>query len=297
MADVKGGYARPTKTTRISSSWQGHRNRRPASTEPGTDYAAAYGETVVAAEDGVIADVKTTSTRATGRYVTIDLDDGMRVRYLHLSKVLVKKGQRVKRGQAVAKSGASGFGRNWGYGAHVHVTLWARQAYSFGSSATLDFEKYVGPDNDGHHESQHVRNQQTWLNRARGEKLVVDGIRGGKTKAAYKRYQRYLKKNYGYTGAIDGIWGRGTQAAHQRYYDAYNAPKPKGRPIVRRGSRGQDVRDLQARLNRDYSLYSKLTVDGIFGAGTEKVVREFQRRAGLKVDGIVGSQTWAKLGL
>ena len=145
--------------------------------------------------------------------------------------------------------------------------------------------------------NQDVRNRQTWLNRSRGEKLTVDGLFGRKTKAAIKRYQKFLKSNYGYAGEIDGIWGKGTQTAHQRYYDAYHAPKAKGRPVIRKGSRGQDVKDLQARLNRDYPLYSKLKVDGIFGAGTRKVVREFQRRAGLKVDGIVGVQTWAKLGL
>src|SRR4029453_11841985 len=44
------------------------------------------------------------------------------------------------------------------------------------------------------------------------------------------------------------------------------------------------VRLLQARLNRDYPLYSNLVVDGIYGPRTTAVVREFQRRAGLVVD-------------
>jgi len=296
MSAVKGGYARPTTTTRISSSWQEHRDRRPASREPGTDYPCAYGALVVAAEDGVIAEVKTTTSTATGRFVTIDLDDGHRVRYLHLSKSLVKKGARVKRGQAIARSGASGFSMDRGYGPHVHVTLWARHAYSFGSSATLDFERYVGPDNDGSHASQDTKNRQAWLNKSRGEKLAVDGIQGRKTTAAIKSYQKMLAKSYGYTGKVDGIWGTGTQTAHQRYYDAYHRPAA-GRPIVRKGSRGQAVRDLQQRLNRDYPLYSKLTVDGIFGSGTQRTVREFQRRARLTVDGIVGEKTWKALGL
>jgi peptidoglycan hydrolase-like protein with peptidoglycan-binding domain len=37
-------------------------------------------------------------------------------------------------------------------------------------------------------------------------------------------------------------------------------------------------------------------VDGTYGAATERVVREFQRRAGLMVDGIVGPNTWTRLG-
>lgn len=76
------------------------------------------------------------------------------------------------------------------------------------------------------------------------------------------------------------------------------APKPTGRPTIRRGSTGQAVRDLQAYLRRVYPAYAKnLTVDGIFGTATEKAVAEFQRRAGLAVDGIVGPRTWAALHL
>jgi hypothetical protein len=36
-------------------------------------------------------------------------------------------------------------------------------------------------------------------------------------------------------------------------------------------------------------------VDGIFGHGTLAVVKEFQRRNGLTIDGIVGPATWALL--
>lgn len=72
---------------------------------------------------------------------------------------------------------------------------------------------------------------------------------------------------------------------------------PNARPVVRIGATGQAVRDLQARLNRDYPLYSKLVVDGDFGPATDRVVREFQTRARLVVDGIVGPATWNALGL
>ncbi|WP_205669992.1 peptidoglycan-binding protein [Amycolatopsis sp. CFH S0078] len=74
------------------------------------------------------------------------------------------------------------------------------------------------------------------------------------------------------------------------------APAPSGRPTLQQGSTGPAVSELQAFLNRVYPAYSKLVVDGIFGSATADVVREFQRRSGLGVDGIVGAQTWAKLG-
>jgi peptidoglycan hydrolase-like protein with peptidoglycan-binding domain len=64
---------------------------------------------------------------------------------------------------------------------------------------------------------------------------------------------------------------------------------------LRNGDRGEEVRKLQSLLNRDYPAYSKLAEDGIFGPQTEAVIREFQRRAGLKVTGIAGPETLSKL--
>jgi N-acetylmuramoyl-L-alanine amidase len=57
--------------------------------------------------------------------------------------------------------------------------------------------------------------------------------------------------------------------------------------ILRKGSRGNDVKMLQTALN--------LITDGIFGDLTEEAVKDFQRVNGLQVDGIVGSDTWEKL--
>ena len=65
MTDVKGGYLRPTTTTRVSCGWQCHRDRPKPSSEPGTDYACAYGSSLVAPEDGVIVDLSTRTAGAT----------------------------------------------------------------------------------------------------------------------------------------------------------------------------------------------------------------------------------------
>lgn len=70
------------------------------------------------------------------------------------------------------------------------------------------------------------------------------------------------------------------------------APAPAPSPtVLKRGSTGTAVRNLQSGLNRVFPLYSKLAVDGSFGPATEAVIREFQKRAKLAVDGVVGSAT------
>lgn len=63
---------------------------------------------------------------------------------------------------------------------------------------------------------------------------------------------------------------------------------------IRRGSRGATVRKLQRMLNESMGTRI-LAVDGIFGPKTDAFVREFQYGLNLKVDGIVGPQTWGAL--
>lgn len=134
--------------------------------------------------------------------------------------------------------------------------------------------------------SQTVKNEQNWLNSARKAGLVVDGIPGPKFKTAVKAYQTFLRA-YGYTGAIDGSWGAGTQTAHRRYYDAVKA-KSKKRATIKQGSKGADVKYLQAKLG--------LKQDSIFGPATKAKVVAWQKSKGLTPDGIVGPKSWAKLG-
>lgn len=63
---------------------------------------------------------------------------------------------------------------------------------------------------------------------------------------------------------------------------------------LRRGSKGEAVRQLQERLR----LLGLLDgVDGDFGHATEKAVRNFQYSSKLRVDGIVGPNTAKILGL
>lgn len=62
---------------------------------------------------------------------------------------------------------------------------------------------------------------------------------------------------------------------------------------IKEGYRGIDsVKEAQCRLN---ILKYGLTVDGVFGASTDKAVRDFQSKNGLTSDGVVGAKTWSAL--
>ena len=68
-----------------------------------------------------------------------------------------------------------------------------------------------------------------------------------------------------------------------------------GAATYRQGSSGEQVRIMQEKLKR-WGYYDG-AVDGIFGSRTAAAVRDFQRSNGLRVDGIVGAQTLAALGM
>ena len=65
--------------------------------------------------------------------------------------------------------------------------------------------------------------------------------------------------------------------------------------LSRLGSRGEEVRKVQTKL-KSLGLYTG-SVDGIYGTGTQKAVRQFQKNCGITVDGIAGPKTLLYLGI
>lgn len=61
------------------------------------------------------------------------------------------------------------------------------------------------------------------------------------------------------------------------------------------GSRGTEVRAIQEKLKR-WGYYSG-SVDGIYGSQTVSAVKKFQKKNGLTVDGIAGTQTLKAMGI
>jgi hypothetical protein len=71
------------------------------------------------------------------------------------------------------------------------------------------------------------------------------------------------------------------------------APTPSpaiGRPVLRLGSRGEAVAELQSLLG-----INNLASPGTFGPLTDSRVKAYQAQHGLTVDGIVGRSTWESL--
>ena len=61
------------------------------------------------------------------------------------------------------------------------------------------------------------------------------------------------------------------------------------------GSRGEEVRTIQTKLKR-WGYYNG-NVDGIYGSQTLETVKYFQRKNGLTVDGIAGTNTLKAMGI
>lgn len=101
--------------------------------------------------------------------------------------------------------------------------------------------------------------------------------------------------------AVARIWN-GPKYATNKYdvkmanayarHSGKSIPKPTSAGMLRSGSKGQKVRELQALLVRaGYSV----NVDGDFGPATERAVKAFQIKNKLEVDGVAGPRTMEEL--
>ena len=109
-------YIKPLAGGRLSSGF-GYRSFRGGSNHYGVDWATPTGTTIYASSGGTVTRAGWSSSY--GYCVYIQHPDGVETRYAHNSKLLVKVGQTVKQGEAIALSGNTGDS----YGAHLHFEI------------------------------------------------------------------------------------------------------------------------------------------------------------------------------
>ncbi len=107
------------------------------------------------------------------------------------------------------------------------------------------------------------------------------------TKAALKEFQRLA----GLT--VDGILGPKTKAALEKGEDSYIGVGGSDVNNVEVITYSKEIENAQITL-KELNLY-KGEVDGINGTGTKSAIKEFQKLAGLTIDGVLGPNTKAAL--
>ena len=99
----------------------------------GIDVSAPMGAEIEAPAAGIVT--KVDWVEGYGNMLTVDHGYGLVTRYAHCSKILVVRGQRVKRGQTIALVGSTGLST----GPHLHYEVWV-------NGKPVNPAKYVLPD-------------------------------------------------------------------------------------------------------------------------------------------------------
>jgi murein DD-endopeptidase MepM/ murein hydrolase activator NlpD len=84
----------------------------------GTDYAAPTGTPIMTTAAGVVEQAGYTA--GNGNFVKVKHDRTFSTQYLHMSKILVRRGQRITQGQVIGKVGSTGLAT----GPHVCYRFW-----------------------------------------------------------------------------------------------------------------------------------------------------------------------------
>ncbi len=161
-----------------------------------------------------------------------------------------------------------------------------------------------------------------WLTQAEYSPANAPVLVRGTVSPAVRDVQAFLRQRGFYYGTIDGIYGPNTYSAvvvfqrsrnltpdgriaastWESLVNASNRNAPVGytnlsrysantAPVLKLGSQGQAVRDIQKYLKRQG--YYTGAVDGIYGRATAASVEAFQQsNTNLRNDGILGRRTW-----
>ena len=93
----------------VQQIWKAHK---------GTDYAAPYGAPIMTTASGVVE--QTGFTAGNGNFVKVKHNKTYSTQYLHLSRIIARRGQRVNQGDIIGKVGSTGLAT----GPHVCYRFW-----------------------------------------------------------------------------------------------------------------------------------------------------------------------------
>lgn len=93
----------------VQKSWKAHN---------GTDYAAPHGTPIMTTASGIVE--QTGYTGGNGNFVKVRHNGTYSTQYLHMSKILVRRGQRVTQGDVIGRVGSTGLAT----GPHVCYRFW-----------------------------------------------------------------------------------------------------------------------------------------------------------------------------
>lgn len=133
-----------SKPFRVSSNFNLHRLNpitRQISPHAGVDFAVPIGTPILSVGDGEV--IISTYSKIAGNYVVIRHNYRCITRYMHLNKLLVRPGQKVRCGDNIALSGNTGRST----GPHLHFEIWIdRHPVNPLTVKLLNVEKLLGND-------------------------------------------------------------------------------------------------------------------------------------------------------
>jgi LysM repeat protein len=112
----------------------------------GTDVKMQKGDTVYAVSDGVVS--RSNYGYGFGNIVIVSHKNNLETYYAHLSKFLVKKGNKISRGEPIGLAGSTGRAR----GPHLHFEM-REKGKAFDPEMVFDFEKMTIREEALHMES------------------------------------------------------------------------------------------------------------------------------------------------
>ncbi len=114
------GFSFPVKNVRITSEFGLNRilNGQPKNFHNGIDFGGSTGDSVFAIADAKVLFVGK-NFYFNGNFILLDHGQGLNSIYLHLSKILVKKNQIVKKGDLIGLMGSTGRST----GPHLHLGI------------------------------------------------------------------------------------------------------------------------------------------------------------------------------